>query len=55
MRTIKTTNGVPIVLDGDLWRGSSRDKARKSYKRYLELSPNGEQAKAVKRSLAQLR
>ncbi|HEX4456844.1 MAG TPA: tetratricopeptide repeat protein, partial [Polyangia bacterium] len=44
-----------FALDGDLWRASSRDKARKAYKRYLELSPNGEQAKAVKRSLAQLR
>jgi tetratricopeptide (TPR) repeat protein len=44
-----------FALDGDLWRGTSRDKAKKAYKRYLELSPNGEQAKAVKHSLAQLR
>jgi predicted Zn-dependent protease len=44
-----------LALDGDLWRGSNKDKAKKAYRRYLEVSPGGEQARAVRHALAQLK
>jgi len=44
-----------LALDGDLWRSSNKDKARKAYKKYLEVAPNGELAKTVRRDLAKLR
>ncbi|MCU1278130.1 MAG: Tetratricopeptide 2 repeat protein, partial [bacterium] len=44
-----------LALDGELWRSSNKDKARKAYKKYLEVAPTGEQAKIVKRALSQLK
>jgi tetratricopeptide (TPR) repeat protein len=44
-----------LALDGDLWRASNKDKARKAYKKYLEVAPNGELAKSVRRDLAKLK
>jgi tetratricopeptide (TPR) repeat protein len=49
------TYAEAFALDGDLWRGADREKARKAYRRYLELNPNGEQSKVVRRALAQLK
>ena len=37
-----------LALDGDLWRASNKDKAKKAYKKYLEVAPNGDQVKTVK-------
>jgi predicted Zn-dependent protease len=44
-----------LALDGELWRGANKDKAKKAYKRYLEVAPAGAEVKAVRRALAQLR
>jgi tetratricopeptide (TPR) repeat protein len=44
-----------LALDGDLWRASNKDKAKKAYKKYLEVAPNGELAKSVRRDLAKLK
>jgi tetratricopeptide (TPR) repeat protein len=44
-----------FALDGELWRTGDRDKAKKALKKYLELAPQGEQAKQVRRALAQLK
>jgi tetratricopeptide (TPR) repeat protein len=44
-----------FALDGDLWRQEDREKAKKAYKRYLELSPNGAEAKNVRHALSQLK
>jgi tetratricopeptide (TPR) repeat protein len=44
-----------LALDGDLWRGANKDKARKAYKKYLEVAPTGDQAKNVRRALSQLK
>jgi tetratricopeptide (TPR) repeat protein len=44
-----------LALDGDLWRTANKDKAKKAYKKYLEVAPTGEQAKSVRRSLSQLK
>ncbi|HXU69343.1 MAG TPA: tetratricopeptide repeat protein [Polyangia bacterium] len=47
--------GEALVLDGDLWRASNKDKAKKAYKKYLEVTPSGAEVKAVKRALGQLK
>ncbi len=44
-----------LALDGELWRGSNKDKAKKALKKYLEVAPAGEQAKSVRRALSQLK
>jgi tetratricopeptide (TPR) repeat protein len=44
-----------LALDGDLWRASDKSKAKKAYKKYLEVAPSGPDAKAIRRALAQLR
>ena len=44
-----------FALDGELWRSSDKDKAKKAYKKYLELSPNGAEAKTIRRALSQLK
>ena len=44
-----------LALDGDLWRASNKDKAKKAYKKYLEVAPSGADVKAVKRALGQLK
>ncbi|MGZ3406383.1 MAG: tetratricopeptide repeat protein, partial [Polyangia bacterium] len=44
-----------LALDGDLWRSANKDKARRAYKKYLEVAPTGDQAKNVRRALAQLK
>ena len=30
-----------LALDGDLWRAADKDKAKKAYKKYLEVAPSG--------------
>ncbi len=42
-------------LLGDLTRKGQHDRAKKAYKRYLELKPDGSDAKIVKRQLAALK
>jgi tetratricopeptide (TPR) repeat protein len=44
-----------FLLLGDLTKGAERDRAKKAYRRYLELSPDGEKAKTVKRWLASIK
>ena len=44
-----------LALDGDLWRSSDKAKAKKAYKKYLEVAPTGPDAKPIRRALAQLR
>lgn len=44
-----------LALSGELWRAADKDKAKKAFKRYLEIAPTGEQAKTVKRALSQLK
>ena len=44
-----------LALDGELWRATNRDKAKKAYRRYLEVAPSGEQAKTARRALQQLK
>jgi tetratricopeptide (TPR) repeat protein len=44
-----------LALAGDLWRPVDKERARKAYKKYLEVSPSGDQAKLVKRALGQLK
>ncbi len=44
-----------LELDGDLWRATNKDKAKKAYKKYLEVAPSGADVKAVKRALGQLK
>jgi tetratricopeptide (TPR) repeat protein len=43
------------LLVGDLNKTTAKDKARTAYKKYLELQPDGAQAKTVKKTLASLR
>ena len=43
------------LLLGELTRSTDKAKARVAFKRYLELQPNGEGAKAAKKGLASLR
>jgi tetratricopeptide (TPR) repeat protein len=44
-----------LALDGNLWRSSNKDKAKKAYKKYLEVAPSGADAKAVRHALSQLK
>ena len=44
-----------FLLLGDLSKADKKDKARAAYARYLELAPNGAQAKQVKKNLASLK
>jgi tetratricopeptide (TPR) repeat protein len=44
-----------LALAGDLWRPVDKERARKAYKKYLEVNPSGDQAKLVKRALTQLK
>lgn len=45
-----------LALDGELWKsGGDKEKAKKAFRRYLEVAPAGEQAKAARRALAQLK
>ncbi|MDB4970100.1 MAG: Tetratricopeptide 2 repeat protein [Myxococcales bacterium] len=44
-----------LALDGELWRARDKDKARKAWKKYLEIAPTGAESKNVKRSLSQLK
>jgi tetratricopeptide (TPR) repeat protein len=44
-----------LALAGDLWKSADKEKAKKAYRRYLEVAPAGEQAKTVKRALSQLK
>lgn len=56
-RAIELDDAYPeaLALDGDLWRSTNKDKAKKAYKKYLEVAPNGAEIKSVKRALAQLK
>jgi len=47
--------GDAFVLLGDLWKSDKKEKAKAAYGKYLELSPNGSQAKQVKKNLASLK
>jgi tetratricopeptide (TPR) repeat protein len=49
------TYSEALALAGDLWRPVDKTRARKAYRRYLEVTPNGDQAKLVKRALTQLK
>ncbi len=44
-----------LALDGDLWRSANKEKAKKAYKKYLEVAPTGAEVKNVKRALSQLK
>ena len=44
-----------LALDGDLWRAADKAKAKKAYKKYLEVAPSGSDAKAIRRALSQLK
>jgi tetratricopeptide (TPR) repeat protein len=49
-----------FALDGELWKSGDREKAdkekaKRAFKRYLELAPNGDQAKQAKRALSVLK
>lgn len=44
-----------FLLIGDLNKSGDRERARKAYRRYLELAPDGTQAKLARRSLAALK
>jgi Flp pilus assembly protein TadD len=52
---IDDTYAEAFALTGDLSKAADREKARKAYKRYLELAPDGAQAKTIKRSLGSLK
>jgi tetratricopeptide (TPR) repeat protein len=49
------TYAEAFLLVGELHRTVAKDKARAAYKKYLELQPNGADAKSVKKILANLR
>jgi Flp pilus assembly protein TadD len=44
-----------FALLGDLAKPGDKERARRAYKRYLELAPAGDLAKSVKKSLASLK
>jgi tetratricopeptide (TPR) repeat protein len=44
-----------FVLIGDLNRTSSPERAKSAYKKYLELQPDGEHAKTIKKAIEKLR
>jgi tetratricopeptide (TPR) repeat protein len=44
-----------LALDGELWRAADKEKAKKAYRKYLEVAPAGEQSKSARRALSQLK
>jgi predicted Zn-dependent protease len=44
-----------FALVGDLSKAARKDRARIAYKKYLELSPDGAQARSIKKALAALK
>ena len=53
--TIDDTYAEAFALVGDLQRGPKPERAKVAYKKYLELAPDGEHARLVKKNLAGLK
>src|SRR5439155_1682489 len=47
--------GEALALEGELWHARDKAKAKKAWKKYLEVAPTGAESKNIKRSLSQLK